>query len=362
MSIIYGSMVGGGGSGGSGEAGGYYVPAVDAGGNLSWTASKADMPAVDGANIKGPKGDTGATGATGPKGDTGATGPSGANGKSAYAYAVEGGYTGTETEFSAKLAAGALIVNVTDNNGTLTANKTFREIWDAIDAGITVMVSYNDALFPFAYVANNILTFGLIITEDNGETGVVGGTYIDITQNGEVNVVAPFIEKMPNPNALTFTGAVTGSYDGSAALEVNIPSGSSSWETVIDTTLTEEAGIDTGEMPGKTEVMCLFAAPKYTKVIMQNSHSGAFGASLNGFNMAGSTYGKVGCIYGIKINGHAVQFAGTADTSSPTPIIDSTARTNVNISLVKPGSAANDIPLKLAVSLPIGTQIKVFVR
>ena len=119
------------GGGGSGEAGGYYAPAVDAAGNLSWTASKTDMPAVDGANIKGPKGDTGATG---PKG---ATGPAGADGKSAYAYAVEGGYTGTETEFAAKLAQ----------------------------------------------------------------------------------------EKFANPNALTFTGAVTGSYDGSAALSVEIPSG-----------------------------------------------------------------------------------------------------------------------------------------
>ena len=32
-------------------------------------------------------------------------------------------------------------------------------------------------------------------------------------------------DKLPNPNALTFTGAVTGSYDGSAPLSVKIPSG-----------------------------------------------------------------------------------------------------------------------------------------
>lgn len=98
---------------GGGGSGGYYAPAVDAAGNLTWTASKADMPAIDGANIKGPKG------------------------KSAYAYAVDGGYTGTETEFAAKMAA----------------------------------------------------------------------------------------EKVANPYALTFTGAATGSYDGSAALTVEIPSG-----------------------------------------------------------------------------------------------------------------------------------------
>ena len=65
------------------------------------------------------------------------SGKDGADGKSAYQYAVDGGYTGTETEFSTKLAQ----------------------------------------------------------------------------------------EKFANPNALTFTGAVTGSYDGSAPLEVAIPSG-----------------------------------------------------------------------------------------------------------------------------------------
>ena len=64
----------------------------------------------------------------------------GADGKSAYQYAVEGGYTGTEAEFAAKLAQ----------------------------------------------------------------------------------------EKFANPNALTFTGAVTGTYDGSAPLSVEIPSGGGS--------------------------------------------------------------------------------------------------------------------------------------
>ena len=33
---------------------------------------------------------------------------------------------------------------------------------------------------------------------------------------------------LPNPNALTFTGAVTGSYDGSEAVEINVPSMGSS--------------------------------------------------------------------------------------------------------------------------------------
>ena len=87
-----------------------------------------------------PAGKDGADGAKGDKGETGAKGDKGeqgADGKSAYQYAQDGGYTGNEAEFAAKLAQ----------------------------------------------------------------------------------------EKFANPNALTFTGAVTGSYDGSVPVSVEIPSG-----------------------------------------------------------------------------------------------------------------------------------------
>lgn len=156
-----------GAPGKDGTDGGYYAPSVDDDGNLTWTASADNMPAVIGANIKGPQGDTGPQGPQGDKGDTGATGaqgPAGADGqpgsdgKSAYQYAVEGGYTGTEAEFATKLAA----------------------------------------------------------------------------------------EKFANPNALTFTGAVTGSYDGSEAMTVEIPSGGSgsgaekTWSLLLDETLSED--------------------------------------------------------------------------------------------------------------------------
>lgn len=43
-------------------------------------------------------------GEPGPQGDKGETGETGADGKSAYEYAQDGGYTGTEAEFTAKLA------------------------------------------------------------------------------------------------------------------------------------------------------------------------------------------------------------------------------------------------------------------
>lgn len=48
-----------GAQGSPGDDGGYYVPGVDGDGNLSWTASRAGMPGVNAANIRGPKGDPG---------------------------------------------------------------------------------------------------------------------------------------------------------------------------------------------------------------------------------------------------------------------------------------------------------------
>ena len=116
-----------------GEDGATFTPAVSADGTLSWTNDKGlENPAP--VNIKGPQGERGLTGETGPqgekgqkgdtgapgadgakgdkgdKGDTGATGPkgdtgpAGADGKTAYQYAQDGGYTGTEEEFAALMA------------------------------------------------------------------------------------------------------------------------------------------------------------------------------------------------------------------------------------------------------------------
>ena len=123
--------------------GGHRVSIQDADGTSSFDV-------MDGQD--GKDGQSGAAGADGITPTIGANGnwyvgqtdtgvpATGQDGKTAYQYAVEGGYTGTEEAFSAKLAA-------------------------------------------------------------------------------EIPTV------LPNPNALTFTGAVTGSYDGSAPLEVEIPSG-----------------------------------------------------------------------------------------------------------------------------------------
>lgn len=194
----------------------------------------------NGSNV-GLKGDKGTDGTTPHIGDNGnwyigvtdtgkpsrgEKGDPGAAGKSAYQYAQDGGYTGTEAAFAKKLASGAMIVTLTDNNGTLSADKSYIEIRDAILAGTTVLVSYDNNGLPLILYSDDVLNFGTIVCDsgDDSNPAVVGTSIIEITQSGEVYDISAFVETLPNPNAITFTGAVTGSYDGSAGMTVNIPS------------------------------------------------------------------------------------------------------------------------------------------
>ena len=67
------------GTGSSGKDGATFIPSVSSEGVISWTNDgELDNPSP--VNIKGPKGDTGATGPTGAKGDKGDTGAAGATG------------------------------------------------------------------------------------------------------------------------------------------------------------------------------------------------------------------------------------------------------------------------------------------
>ena len=149
-------------------------------------------------------------------------------GKSAYQYAQESGYTGTETAFAEKLAQEQL-------TGT-TNDLTPTQVYDAVSAGIPVKVQYIDSTYGLlsftafnvaeslnVIVSQTIVYFkGLyILAELIGDKS--GGTWAAMFATLAQKTDIP--SALPNPNTLTFTGAVTGSYDGSSAMTVNIPSG-----------------------------------------------------------------------------------------------------------------------------------------
>ena len=172
---------------------------------------------------RGPQGEQGPQGDTGPKGDTG---PTGADGKSAYQYAQDGGYTGTETEFAAKLAQEQL-------TGT-TNELTPTQVYEAVSAGIPVKVQYTDSTygllsftaFNVAESLNVIVSQTIVNYNDVYILAELNGNKSDNTWGTAFTTLAQLTDipsALPNPNPIHFTGAVTGSYDGSSALTINIP-------------------------------------------------------------------------------------------------------------------------------------------
>lgn len=151
----------------------------------------------------------------------------GADGKSAYAYAVGGGYTGTEEDFSAKLAQEQL-------TGT-TNELTPTQVYDAVSTGIPVKVQHTDNTYGLlSFTAFNVAeSLNVIVSQT---IVYYNGVYILAELFGnKSNNTWGFMSTMlaqktdiptalPNPNAITFTGAVTGSYDGSTTVSVEIPS------------------------------------------------------------------------------------------------------------------------------------------
>ena len=149
------------------------------------------------------------------------------SGKTAYQYAVEGGYTGTETAFAEKLAQEQL-------SGT-TDELTPTQVYDAVSAGIPVKAQYLDSTYGLiSFMAFNVseslnVIASHIIAYFNG-LYILCELYGDKSSNTWGFNATTLAQKtdiptaLPNPNALTFTGAVTGSYDGSEALTVEIPS------------------------------------------------------------------------------------------------------------------------------------------
>ena len=198
---------------------------------------KGDTGAQGPQGEQGPKGDTGDVGPQGPQGATGATGTTGADGKSAYSYAVDGGYTGTEEEFAAKLAAESIdkalyVVNATIDFDSfeLSVDKTFEEIKQAYDEGkYSIVLSLMGATTaPLIGMSSEGCVFVAVTAAQHAIVSVTVDT-IKITKDNVVRTYSANLatkdSKLPNPYPLTFTGAVSETYDGSSAKTIEIPSG-----------------------------------------------------------------------------------------------------------------------------------------
>lgn len=200
------------------------TPHIGANGN--WYLGEADT----GKPSRGP---TGANGKDGTNGKDGAKGKDGTDGKSAYQYAQDGGYTGTEADFIAKLAQEIL-------SGT-TDDLTPAQVHAAVSSGRPVKVQHTSSSYGvMSFTAfSTSETMGVIASQNiafynNAYILAELGGYIQsgrwffnstvLAEKKDIPTVPPSLK---NPNALTIKiGSTTVTYDGSEAKTVEIADGS----------------------------------------------------------------------------------------------------------------------------------------
>lgn len=144
---------------------------------------------------------------------------------------------------------------LTGTTGTLTP----MQVYNAIKSGKSVILQYMDDTYGLlsytnfnvaesmhVIAANTIAYFNntYVLAELWGDTTINVWGFMATTLAQKQDIPT----KLPNPNALTFTGAVEGSYDGSEPLTVEIPSGGGSgfdkWERINTFTIPADTAED----------------------------------------------------------------------------------------------------------------------
>ena len=211
-----------------------HLDAVEHGGSCYvWAAEEAstagDEPGVDelwelcaaagaaGANgAPGAKGDTGETGPQGPKGDkgdTGPQGPQGPSGGSAELPPVLGNFNAAMQD----AAAGSIPVYAGDEAWAL--EKLIKDY-----TGDKDLIGYiPDTAWVAAYMAAQKALLKLLPDSAAADAGKL----LQVGADGNAAWGNRLPTALKNPAALTFAGAVTGTYDGSEALTITIPEGGS---------------------------------------------------------------------------------------------------------------------------------------
>jgi hypothetical protein len=179
---------------------------------------------------------------------------------------------------------------------------------------------------------------------------------------GNVNIPTT----LPNPKALTFTGAATGTYDGSAALTVNIPEGgggtgggSAEWELLTDITLTEASTI--AEVKYDTKYKTMYAHLVIPKVAEKISVGGSL-RLLHGYGVYYASIGDTNYPYVIELichknDGNLLEFY----CARPTSGVGNYSNWQQRNSLLLPNQYS-PFSIKCTLELPAGTVLKVLGR
>ena len=167
-----------GAKGDTGAAGTTFTPHLDGNGNLSWTNDGGlDNPETQ--NIRGAKGDKGETGAAG---------------KSAYAAAVEAGYTGTEATFYAALTAMPYhnARHLPDGADPITVKA------GNLEASAVETAKIKDKAVTMAKLADHAVSVDYTVTLNTTWSGSAAPYTKEQTINGILAADAPLIDLAPS--------------------------------------------------------------------------------------------------------------------------------------------------------------------
>ena len=135
-------------------------------------------------------------------------------------------------------------------------------------------------------------------------------------------------DKLPNPNALTFTGAVECSYDGSEPLTVEIPGGGEKWETILDLTLKEDVNkvvLMSGNVGYKKIMVYMESVPPTDQTVTSNQAISVYSGETTIFEATAKLNGAY--LYnGNRLNGVSIEltpYAANAFTSGSSGWYDS---------------------------------------
>lgn len=213
-------VITGGGSGEQGADGATFIPYVSEDGIISWTNDK-NLENPDPVNIKGN------------------------DGASVESLSIE--ETGEFEETDPLTTESYVESKIYEHNTEPESHYDIRELITGLTNRLNALADSDDETLDqlseiVAYIKSNknlidSITTGKVSVSDivDNLTSSATNKPLSAAQGKALKALIDGItipDKLPNPNALTFTGAVTGSYDGSTAVTVHVPSGGGSGGTV----------------------------------------------------------------------------------------------------------------------------------
>lgn len=219
-------VITGGGSGEQGADGATFIPYVSEDGIISWTNDK-NLENPDPVNIKG------------------------GDGASIESLSIED--TGESEETDPLTTESYVESKIYEHNTEPESHYDIRELITVLTYRLNAMADSDDETLDqlseiVAYIKSNKSLIDAITTSKISVSDIVDNLTSSETNKplsaaqgkalkGLIDAIT-IPDKLPNPNSLTFTGAVTGSYDGSSAVTVNVPSGGGSGGTDISLGMT----------------------------------------------------------------------------------------------------------------------------